>query len=142
MKNSDVPKKINLPDKVKKIKCGSTHSGCITSNNKIYIWGNGMYGQIGNGKKENSLIPTLVTTENNGEATDLALGSNHCVALIQEKTKPTPYAYAWGSGTYGRLGLNSEKDTQIPTKIPMLNNKTIREVYAGGSVTCCVAGNF
>jgi alpha-tubulin suppressor-like RCC1 family protein len=60
---------------------------------------------------------------------DVAIGSNHAVALAKDGT-----VWAWGDNFSGQLGLGkSIKESVIPSKIPVLNN--IVSVDAGAIFT-------
>ena len=100
------------------------------------MWGNGIYGQIGNGKKKHSYKPTLVVDLINDKAIQLACGLNHVYALTASGK-----VYAWGAGTYGRLGLGTETDEFKPQVIPLLEGKTVRRIAAGGSQGCAVCAH-
>jgi len=46
--------------KVEKVYAGSRHSLALTTCNKVYSWGKGDYGQLGNGMINDCLEPTRV----------------------------------------------------------------------------------
>lgn len=64
---------------------------------RIYAWGGGEKGQLGNGYNEDSNYPVIVNGITN--AVDIAAGENHSVALMSDGT-----VYAWGSNESGQIG--------------------------------------
>lgn len=46
-------------EKVTEISCGAKHSIAKTTNGKVFTWGLGNYGQLGNGAKRSSRFPIL-----------------------------------------------------------------------------------
>ncbi len=60
-------------------------------------WGGNDYGQLGNGTREDAVLPTPVI--NLTEATAVSAAGTHSMALVSGKT-----VYAWGSNEYGELG--------------------------------------
>lgn len=122
--------------KVVQISAGSTHSACITSKGEVFVWGNGIYGQIGNSMKEHSLVPCKIDAFRGDMVKQIACGANHTLALTKRGL-----TYAWGAGTYGRLGLRSESDQSVPQRIPILADKVVRSIAAGGSMSVAVCAH-
>ena len=50
----------NLGEKVNFISCGFKHTICKTNLGKIFTWGAGDFGQLGNGALTNEYIPKLI----------------------------------------------------------------------------------
>ena len=74
-----------------------SHALALTADGKVYAWGGGEKGQLGNGYNEDSNYPVLVNGITN--AVDIAAGENHSVALMADGT-----VYAWGSNESGQIG--------------------------------------
>ncbi|KAL9649455.1 hypothetical protein ABK040_000694 [Willaertia magna] len=119
---------------VTQISAGSAHSGCITCDGSVYMWGNGIYGQIGNNTNTHAFTPTRVKSI--GKAKQLACGVNHVLVLCDDGA-----VYGWGAGTYGRLGLGTEADHRTPIKINFFEGKTVRYIGAGGSQSAAVCAH-
>ena len=66
----------------------------------------------------------------------ISAGVNHCLALAQSGK-----VYAWGAGVFGRLGLKSEVDQREPQVIPFLEDRVVRQVAAGGTMSCAVCAH-
>nr|CAG4717260.1 unnamed protein product [Naegleria fowleri] len=124
----------NMP--VKQIAAGSAHSGCITEGDgAVYMWGNGIYGQIGNNSNTHALSPMRVKF-GKLKAKQLVCGVNHAMTLMEDGS-----VYAWGAGTYGRLGINSEGDQRVPVRITFFDDKSVRTLGAGGSQSAAVCAH-
>jgi len=132
------PKMIKLLEsqKVIAVSAGSAHSVCILENGEIYCWGSGIYGQIGNNEKSHANNPTLVKNLKGDGAQKIACGVNHTLALMDNGK-----VYAWGAGTYGRLGLKSENDQHVPKEITFLADKSVRAIACGGGQSACVCAH-
>ncbi|KAL0483141.1 hypothetical protein AKO1_014817 [Acrasis kona] len=122
--------------RVKSVAAGSTHSGCIASSGEIYMWGNGIYGQIGNGIKQHALAPVRVDALASRPAKQLACGVNHVMVLLEDGI-----VFSWGAGTYGRLGVKSESDLHSPKMVEFLSDKSVRNIDCGGSQSACVCAH-
>lgn len=125
-----------LPRKILSLAAGSSHSGAIADDGSIWMWGNGMYGQLGVGEKENSPVPLCVRDLQHEKAIQITCGVNHTMILTESND-----VYSWGAGTYGRLGIREEKDQPLPRLIEFLREKEVREVSAGGCMSACVCGH-
>uniref|UniRef100_K3WWQ6 RCC1-like domain-containing protein n=1 Tax=Globisporangium ultimum (strain ATCC 200006 / CBS 805.95 / DAOM BR144) TaxID=431595 RepID=K3WWQ6_GLOUD len=89
---------------VKSIACGGSHSGVIAANGDVYLWGNGQYGQLGNGAVRNRRVPTKIRTLQGKHVTQLAFGEWHSMALCEGDV-----LYSWGFGEEGQLGLPEDE---------------------------------
>jgi len=125
-----------LPRKVMILAAGSSHSGAIADDGSVWMWGNGMYGQLGNGEKANSFSPVRVRDLQHEKAIQITCGVNHTMVLTESNC-----VYTWGAGTYGRLGIRDEKDQPLPRLIEFLKEKEVREINAGGCMSGCVCAH-
>lgn len=121
-------------DIIASISAGSAHSACINQRGDVFVFGNGIYGQMGNGKKENSYIPIKVP--NLELCRQVASGLNHIIAFSN-----LGKVYGWGAGSSGRLGIKSEADQTTPQNIALLNDKTVRSIAAGGCMSMAVCSH-
>jgi alpha-tubulin suppressor-like RCC1 family protein len=135
-----VPARIEIlkDKKVVSISAGSAHNAVIVDKGDIYTWGNGNYGQLGNGKKDSLAKPKLVIdlVGDNYKAKQVVCGVNHCLALMHSGK-----VFGWGAGTYGRLGIGTEEDKFSPQTIELFSDKLVRSIAAGGSNSGCVAAH-
>ncbi|XP_054628481.1 X-linked retinitis pigmentosa GTPase regulator-like isoform X2 [Dunckerocampus dactyliophorus] len=102
--------------RVKLMACGSAHSVVVTADNKIFVWGNGTSGQLGNGERTVKYQPVEITLplEENRKGSDdnvqaikiagVACGSRH--SFIWTKTG---LAYSFGNNYYAQLGYDFQR---------------------------------
>jgi hypothetical protein len=124
---------------VKSIACGGSHSGVIAANGDVYLWGNGQYGQLGNGAVRNRRVPTKIRTLQGKHVTQLAFGEWHSMALCEGDV-----LYSWGFGEEGQLGLPEDelKHSRIvpnPSMVHELSGTGATMVRCGGSHTFVVS---
>src|SRR6056300_522995 len=111
-------------DAVSNISCGFAHTAFTTTTGKVYCFGHGPNGQIGNNTTSiNTLNPTqVVGVGNSGTLAgirDVTCGDSFTHAIKDSDGS----VYAWGKNTYGMLGDGTT--TQRTTPVPV--------ILAGGS---------
>ena len=118
--------------KVVLVAAGWAHTVALAEGGVLWVWGNGIYGQLGLGDTNNRLVPTLLGAGEvfGGSLVRMAAcGSAHTLMVTVAGS-----VWAWGAGDGGQLGLNDEQSR--PT--PMLVGP---EHFAGASVAT-VAGGY
>lgn len=74
---------------------------------------------------------------------DVACGANHSMALViirGEGKGNRMCVLSWGSGTYGRLGVGSETNSNVPIVVSFFSDKEeILRVSGGGALSVAVA---
>lgn len=99
VKYSNKPVLVSGVNDVVAVAAGANHSVALTSDGKVYAWGRGNEGQVGNGQtRDKNDTPELV--RNLTGIMEIAAGDNHTLALKHDRTT----IYAWGSNNYGQLG--------------------------------------
>uniref|UniRef100_A0A6P7FTJ3 HECT-type E3 ubiquitin transferase n=1 Tax=Diabrotica virgifera virgifera TaxID=50390 RepID=A0A6P7FTJ3_DIAVI len=113
---------------VAKVACGSgdAHTLCVTSQGKVYSWGDGDYGKLGRGGSESSKIPRLIEKLQDVEITDVYCGAHFSVALSSEGK-----LYTWGKGEGWRLGHPNEDHIRIPEPVEILQDKRVVSISLG-----------
>nr|XP_043881120.1 ultraviolet-B receptor UVR8-like [Solea senegalensis] len=99
---------------VKLLACGSSHSIVVTVDNKIFAWGNGTSGQLGDGQREvkdhpvEVKLPQEVKVKGSDMDVDnivgVACGSRHSFIWTQ-----TGQAYSFGNNFYAQLGYDFQR---------------------------------
>lgn len=115
------------------------NTSCGISNGVVYCWGDGTYGQLGNGSTTDSTSPVKVTMPT-GTATAVDVGgyldrngdqrATACAVIDAE-------AYCWGANYFGQVGNGSTDDVNTPTKVPNLTNVTA--VATGYAASCAIS---
>ncbi|XP_018562377.1 E3 ubiquitin-protein ligase HERC2 isoform X2 [Anoplophora glabripennis] len=111
-----------------KVACGSgdAHTLCITSQGKLYSWGDGDYGKLGRGGSDGSKVPRLIEKLQDVEITNVYCGPHFSIALSKEGT-----IYSWGKGEGWKLGHATEEHVRVPEPIEALQNKRVIAVSLG-----------
>ncbi|QVL32365.1 hypothetical protein KIH39_00145 [Telmatocola sphagniphila] len=119
----------SLATGVTAIAAGDSFSLAI-QNGKVYSWGHGNVGQLGNGGTNSSNAPVAVSVLTSG-VTAIAAGAGHALAIQNGQV------YAWGSNTYGQLGDGTTTTRTTPVAIGGLNIG-ITSISAGNGFSLAV----
>jgi alpha-tubulin suppressor-like RCC1 family protein len=119
-----------LGARVIKVVCGGSHSGCLTHNGRVYMWGLNKSGQCGLSNKTDSILePKPLDMADIGQvrANQLVCGRNHSGMVTTEGR-----VYVWGASTYGRLGLaDTRKSQNWPCEIQYFQTIPIHSLASG-----------
>ncbi len=106
---------------------GIKHMIAITEENKIYIWGENYWGQLGNETNHNCFVPKLLEKIKDERIVDICCGDFHSMALSE-----CGRVYTWGNNRYGQIGNKYDNKYQsIPIKIESLTNIKIISISCG-----------
>lgn len=123
---------------------GVTFSLVLSESGRVYAFGSGEKGQLGNGRTGEHIVsagkvafdvesePVLVRGMDGKKIVQIACGQQHSIALDSEGL-----VFVWGYNGYCRLGLGNQQDVLTPKVVPHFagpNEKTMgAEVVAGPS---------
>ncbi|DBA04127.1 TPA: hypothetical protein N0F65_004235 [Lagenidium giganteum] len=95
------------------VACGSNHTFCMTTEGKVFGWGDNSFGQLGLGAKtvKPRAMPTRVEKVVNVRA--IVCGGNHSFILTTDNN-----VLACGSNIAGQLGLGDTKDRASFERVP------------------------
>jgi len=120
------------PGMIVAVAAGGTHSLLADSTGKVWAWGGGGYGQLGNNAFMNSTAPVTVVMDSAltplPNIVKLAAGGSHSLALDS-----TGVVYAWGYNSYGQVGLPLTFTTREYAFLVAGLPPTIIEIAAAGS---------
>ncbi len=105
----------NGSDKVEKILLGNKYGAIKTETGKIFTFGDGSYGQLGNGASTSTNTPSIISnTEDfqNINVKQVANGEEHSLIVDENGI-----LYAAGSNSYGQLGIPGIDKANIPRKV-------------------------
>ncbi|BBM98942.1 hypothetical protein MPTK1_1g17400 [Marchantia polymorpha subsp. ruderalis] len=133
-----------LPSRCVHIAAGYNHSGAITDDGAVYVWGSNAHGQLGLGKKAEKLVhdPTRVEALRGIRVKKLALGAEHSLALSEDGD-----VLSWGNGSSGRLGHGRQSgplrffgnSTEfLPRLVDFFREIRIHDIAAGLMHSACV----
>ncbi|MFT4264926.1 MAG: hypothetical protein QM572_16195 [Nocardioides sp.] len=86
------------------VAAGGGHSLALDSEGRVYAWGNGANGQLGDGTDGSGPRPLAVAVDTSGvlagrSVVAIAAGNIHSLAIDSDG-----HAFAWGNDGYGQLG--------------------------------------
>ena len=117
---------------------GYTHTCAILDNGAVSCWGEGTYGQLGNGGTSDKSAPTLTSSLGTGRtAVALSSGFYHTCAILDNGS-----VSCWGRGVYGQLGNGGTSDKTTPTLTSSLGTgRTAVALSSEGGHTCAILDN-
>jgi len=98
---------------------GEKHACAVVNGNKdVYCWGQGTYGQLGNGGTSNYAVPQKVIGLPSGQTiVDIASADRVTCALLSGED-----LYCWGNNTgIDYLGVSRSSMTYTSTPVKVLN---------------------
>jgi RCC1 and BTB domain-containing protein len=103
----NIPQKLDLKNNetVESISCGFAHSLFLTTDGDIYAFGLNNFGQIGNGKATNELVPVKI----NGSQKFKEIASNDMLNISIAKAVDD-YCYVWGETENVRFSTPQKTD--------------------------------
>ncbi|KAJ8028688.1 E3 ubiquitin-protein ligase HERC2 [Holothuria leucospilota] len=105
---------------------GGRHAMALTSDGRVYAWGEGDDGKLGHFSRMNCDKPRLVEALKTKRIRDIACGSSHSAAVTC-----TGELYTWGLGEYGRLG-HGDNHTQLrPKQVKALVGHHVKLIACG-----------
>ncbi|KAJ6624924.1 regulator of chromosome condensation 1/beta-lactamase-inhibitor protein II [Mycena sp. CBHHK59/15] len=138
-KSVNVVSEAGNKEHVVKATAGITFSVILTDTGKVYTFGSGEKGQLGNGKTGERIItgnklafdiqpqPAQVEGIDNRKIVQISAGQQHCIALDS-----TGLVYVWGYGGYCRLGLGTQADELKPKLFSGPNEITMGAMVTAG----------
>ncbi len=102
------------PGTYKEITAGEAQTCAIGTDNKVYCWGMGSQGSLGNGTNVDSPTPVAVLNgESSGGFRTIESSSSSTVCGIASDNK----AYCWGGGGNYSIGDGNNISRNVPTKV-------------------------
>ena len=136
--NSSVPVAVDTTVMKGKVTGLTSANGtvCAIADSKVYCWGNGTSGLLGNGSTAHTTVPVAVDrTRLNGTVTDISMGGMAACAIAGGK------AYCWGNGTNGQLG-NGTTVTNSPVPVPVATSVmkgAVKSISMGSTQVCAIS---
>ncbi len=124
---------------VMRVACGAEHSACCTRDGKVYSWGWGRYGNIGDGDTVDRHEPVRVKGLDGVKIEAIACGWRHTMVIDD-----TGSMYTWGWSKYGQLGHGDHVDQPTPKQVESLKGRRMT-LLAGGwrhSLACDDGGTL
>ncbi|MEU4626921.1 hypothetical protein AB0G04_43990 [Actinoplanes sp. NPDC023801] len=115
---------------------GDDHMCGLGSDTGTYCWGNGVYGQLGNGGEVNQLRPVAVDAPAGVIFTQLTAGTFHTCGISSDTS-----VYCWDEGRFGALGDGGTVDRTRPVAVRTPAGVTLTQLTAGRNHTCGLGGD-
>ncbi|XP_034663639.1 uncharacterized protein LOC117898391 [Drosophila subobscura] len=107
------------------LEAGQYHNAAV-ADGKLYMWGWGVYGQLGQGSCENIATPQLVSFFKYKKILQISLGHAHSLVMCQasnsymEANNCSTELFVFGSNHFGQLGTgNSEQGCDTKVNLPV-----------------------
>jgi alpha-tubulin suppressor-like RCC1 family protein len=141
--NQDAPIPVSLPagNTVTAVAAGDDFSLALTTQGKVWAWGNNADGELGNGTRtpsgNNGSTPVEVSLPTGTKVTSLFAGCTHSVARTAAGK-----VLAWGDNSGGQLGDGTIRDRLRPvtTRIPKGTKVTAVTAGCNHSLALTAAG--
>lgn len=124
-------KVVGLPSKPVQLTLGLFHACALVQDGSTWCWGEGKYGQLGNGTTKESLKPQRVVGLKSNP-THLVAGGFHTCADFADGTMS-----CWGQNIFGQLGDGTTKNALKPVAVK--GYRAGATLVAAGSLHTCVA---
>jgi hypothetical protein len=113
----------------KRVSCGYYHTIVLTDSGDVYSFGHNVYGECGNnGFNSYQLTPFKINGFNGHKIIGISCGKHHSLALTE-----SGHVFGWGQNTGGQLGIGSNNNQSIPTKIISIDKIFINKISCGQS---------
>lgn len=126
-----------------RISCGGYHTLVLTSNNELYSFGSGLYGECGFGEFINTSTPRIVLfswskkskDDQYGEIIQISGGGHHSLVLTSSGN-----VFSFGFASHGQLGLHNTTNYCEPQLVSDLRTKSIKSIAAGWNHSLVLSG--
>ena len=112
---------------------GDFHRCALLEDGAVKCWGSGSWGQLGNETKVDSAFPVSVKLKAGDKARAIAAGNYNSCALLEDGA-----VKCWGSGSLGRLGNGSKKDSAVPVLVNLAAGEKAKSITVGFYYSCAV----
>jgi alpha-tubulin suppressor-like RCC1 family protein len=116
------------------VSAGSNHTCAVTDAGRLYCWGSGLNGRLGNNDTAESMVPVSEATQAQDWA-QVSAGGNHTCAV-----KADGRLFCWGVGSTGQLGDGASVERWVPVQESTAAGDWV-SVTSGMSHTCAAKLN-
>ncbi|KAK9137930.1 hypothetical protein Sjap_008524 [Stephania japonica] len=145
-----IPKRVCGPLEgipVLSVACGTWHSALITSNGRLFTFGDGSFGVLGHDNRESVAMPKEVKSLMGLRVIQVACGLWHSAAIVEVMNKQPEVKsnsgklFTWGDGDKNRLGQGDKQPRLEPTCVPTLIDYSFQKVTCGHNITVALTNS-
>ncbi|ESQ45807.1 hypothetical protein EUTSA_v10011027mg, partial [Eutrema salsugineum] len=128
---------------VKTISCGPWHTAFVTSEGKLFTYGDGTFGALGHGDRISTSVPREVESLSGCRTIKTACGVWHSAAVVSVFCEATSSGklFTWGDGEDGKLGHGDKESRLIPSCVTELDTTNFQQVACGQSITVALSAS-
>lgn len=139
-----IPKRISGPLEglqIASVTCGPWHTALVTSTGQLFTFGDGTFGVLGHGDRENIFYPREVESLSGLRTISVACGVWHTAAVVEVIVTQSSASissgklFTWGDGDKNRLGHGDKEPRLKPTCVPALIDYNFHKIACGHSLT-------
>ncbi|XAR62460.1 hypothetical protein NMG60_11017217 [Bertholletia excelsa] len=139
-----IPKRISGPLEglqVAIVTCGPWHTALVTSTGQLFTFGDGTFGALGHGDRENISYPREVESLSGLRTIAVACGVWHTAAVVEvivtqsSASVSSGKLFTWGDGDKNRLGHGDKEPRLKPTCVPALIDFNFHKIACGHGLT-------
>ncbi|KAI4389224.1 hypothetical protein MLD38_001472 [Melastoma candidum] len=126
---------------VASVSCGPWHTALITTLGQLFTFGDGTFGALGHGDRENVMYPKEVESLVGLRTIAVACGVWHTAAVVEvivtqsSSVASSGKLFTWGDGDKNRLGHGDKEARLKPTCVPALIEHNFMKIACGHSIT-------
>lgn len=124
---------LNQNETITELATGNNFTLALTSEGRVFAWGNGANGRLGTGNTTAQLTPTLISfpgLNQNETIVRVTTGGQHALSYTSENR-----LFTWGANIAGTLGVSTStagsSSTPMLISLPLNPNETIVDIEAG-----------
>ncbi|XP_023520941.1 PH, RCC1 and FYVE domains-containing protein 1 isoform X1 [Cucurbita pepo subsp. pepo] len=139
-----IPKRVSGPLEglqIASVTCGPWHTALVTSMGQLFTFGDGTFGALGHGDRENISYPKEVESLSGLRTIAVACGVWHTSAVVEVIVTQSSASissgklFTWGDGDKNRLGHGDKEPRLKPTCVPALIDYDFHKIACGHSLT-------
>ena len=116
---------------------GVKHMLAVTGDGKLYSWGEGTNGRLGHGDQTTIAEPRISRPSKGKMVVAAAAGEEHSLAAASDGEM-----FAWGSGSFGKLGLGDPTDESTPRPVTAAAGHHVTAVACGYAHSVALCANY